>query len=451
MTRRKPSQYNFDALEFDETILKKHFTAPRRMKIDHVDLHHMTITGKDSDTNALTACYDTWQNRVASANYGVQGAQIRQYVWDQNAAWSTATTRGNHSGISIEHTNTTREPNWLVSEMTWQTGAKLTAYIHKKYKLGRPTKKTVKRHRDWFATACPGPYLGVKIYEAYIAAAAKYYDKIGTVAAPVNPKPPVGKPKVTYKATTQNGSGYDDVEGEASALERVREQLIPNIKKNLPDSLHVQEWSAVGEPDMVSETDDLLTTMTREAMKKGVGVYRRKATTNHVASGVIELTPKHSGNDKQCAWAVSTKMGVRVLDASPHLTSVADDKRDSNGLSGLEARKGQTRSMFKQLLAIAKEYDVDIRNIIIGGDFNSELAILSVAAEFGFVDALSLAKEKVNEEYNSFNGWKKTKKLGDHLDHFLVHKTAKVNKWLMAMDEEAADHNSITVTLELAA
>lgn len=449
MTRRKPSQYSFPKLEFDEQILKKHFTAPRRLKIKSVTIHHMTVVGKDTTTTALDACYNIWQNRVASANYGVQGTQVRQYVWDSNASWANASTTGNHESITIEHTNSSAAPNWYVSEATWQTGAKLTAYIHKVYGLGRPVKgKTVKRHRDWFATACPGPYLGDKIYDAYVKQAQKYYDAIGktpTTPAPVEP-PVNSKPRVSFKVATKNGAGYDSVKGEANALKRVREQLVPDIKKNLPDALCVQEWSAVGEPDMVSETDRLLTTMQREAIKKGVGVYRRKASTNHAASGVIELAPRLDGNDKQCAWMVVTKQGVRVLVGSPHLTSAADNK------GGYEARLGQTRSMFKQLLVLGEKLGVDKRNIVIAGDFNSETAILKVAAEFGFVDALSIAKTKVNAKHDSFNGWKKTPQNGEHLDHVLVHKDAVVTKWLLSLDDDGgSDHNGLTVTLELVA
>src|SRR5690606_19133637 len=140
MTRRSPSQYNLRKLRVDETILKKHFTAPRRGKIKFVVVHHMTIIGT-GDGRANDACYRVWQSRQASAHYGVDGKYIRQFVWDGNAAWSTANTTGNHNGISIEHANLTAGPSWKISETTWKTGAMLAAYIHLAYGLGRPTSK----------------------------------------------------------------------------------------------------------------------------------------------------------------------------------------------------------------------------------------------------------------------------------------------------------------------
>lgn len=454
MTRRTPTQYNWPTLEFDETILTKHITAPRRERIQFVVIHHMTVPGKDTATNALDACYNIWQTRVASAHYGVQGAQVRQYVWDSNAAWATANVHGNHAGISIEHTNLTLGPAWEVSNKTWKTGAKLAAHLHLVYRLGRPVKgKTVRRHLDFFPTGCPGPFLGDVVYDAYVKEAQRVYDEISKTKPPVKTpvKPPVGKPSVPFKVTTYNGAGYDSVRGEDNAVTRTRTRLVPNIRKDSPDALAVQEWSAVGEPDMVSETDRLLTSSAREAIAKGTGVYRKKSTTNHVASGVLQLAPKFAGNDKQCAWAVTSKNGVRALTASLHLTSVDDDDKDSKGLTGLEARLRQTRSAFKQLLAIAKEHDVDVRNIQVAGDFNSWSAVLAVAAEFGFVDSLDLAKTKVGGEHDSFNGWKKTPTKGRHLDHVLVHKTATVTQWALLVDEDASDHNRITVTVALAA
>lgn len=211
MTRRTTAEYDWNALEFDETILTKHFTAQASKDVRYIVVHHMTIVGK-GDGAALSACYRTWQSREASAHYGVDGKLVRQFVWDKDYAWATGNTAGNRYGISIEHANSTAGPKWLVGDETWKTGARLAAYLHKHYKMGRPVKdKTLRKHGSFTATACPGPYLGGTIWDKYVAEAQRVYDAIvkGTDPAPTptpDPTPePVGDSYVVQAGDTLYG------------------------------------------------------------------------------------------------------------------------------------------------------------------------------------------------------------------------------------------------------
>lgn len=225
MTRRSRSDYNWDKLQFDETILRKHFTAPRRGKIKFVVAHHMTIKGSGNGA-ANDACFNVWQSRPASAHYGVDGDYVRQFVWDGNAAWATANTTGNHSGISIEHANSTVGPSWKIADETWKTGARLAAHLHKAYGLGRPVSgKTLRRHRDFFPTACPGPYFD-SIWSDYVREAQRVYDQIvkGATPKPIpvirpNPKP---KPQLArYFAHAHLNTWGDSTEGARTFLKRL--------------------------------------------------------------------------------------------------------------------------------------------------------------------------------------------------------------------------------------
>lgn len=191
MTRRTPAQYDWDLALFNDRRLSKHFTSPRRAKISHVTLHHMTIVSSGSDAGnagALEGCYDTWQNRKASANYGVAGDQVWQFVSDNDAPWSDANGPSNQSTLSIEHANSTAGPKWVVAAETMETGQRLVATLHRLYGLGRPSRKTVKVHQDFLATACPGPYMMARL-DAYIAAAAKFYDAGANPVPPPDPTP----------------------------------------------------------------------------------------------------------------------------------------------------------------------------------------------------------------------------------------------------------------------
>lgn len=184
MTRRKPHEYDWSKAEFDETLLSKHYTAQSSRDIRFVVIHHMVIPDRDPDTDdALDACYDVWQTRRASAHYGVDGKFVRQYVWDKNEAWATGSDDGNDHGISIEHANLTLNKSgtaedYLIGEETLATSARLVATLHKIHKLGRPSSKTVRKHSDFFATACPGPHFD-RIWKSYIAACASAYDALG--------------------------------------------------------------------------------------------------------------------------------------------------------------------------------------------------------------------------------------------------------------------------------
>ncbi len=179
MTTRSPEQYDWTKALFNDRRLSKNFTSPRRSKITHVTLHHMTIVApvdKPRSTVAVEAAYDTWMGgRQASANYGVSGELVWQYVSDFDAAWSDANSTSTHSTLSIEHANSTAGPGWEISAATMRTGQRLVACLHRLYGLGRPTRKTVRVHRDYYATACPGPYMMAHLDE-YIAAAAHFYD-----------------------------------------------------------------------------------------------------------------------------------------------------------------------------------------------------------------------------------------------------------------------------------
>jgi N-acetylmuramoyl-L-alanine amidase len=196
MTRRTPAEFNWDALEFDETILDRHFTSPRELDIQFVVVHHMTVLGSGTG-GALDACYNIWQDREASAHYGVDGALVRQFVWDAGAAWATANYVGNHAGISIEHANSTTgdASGWKVSTLTWNTGARLAAYIHVLYELGRPTSNgngssgTLRTHQSFYSTACPGPFL-MSIWGQYVAEAQRVYDEITGTGSPTPPIAP---------------------------------------------------------------------------------------------------------------------------------------------------------------------------------------------------------------------------------------------------------------------
>lgn len=189
MTRRTIEQYNWPTLEFDETLLRVHFTSQSSKIVKAIVVHHMAMVGT-GDGKALDAIYRTWQVRPASAHYGVDGKYVRQYVWDRDRAWATGNRTANATTISIEHANSTGKPTWKVSDQTMKTGARLVAQLHWVYRLGRPIAgKTLHKHKDYVGTECPGPYLGGTHWDEYVKLAQADYDLISANGGPVIPPP----------------------------------------------------------------------------------------------------------------------------------------------------------------------------------------------------------------------------------------------------------------------
>lgn len=216
MTRRAPHEYNWNKLEFDETLLTKHFTPLSGRKITGVSIHHMIVLNRDMNKpDALDACYNIWMDRPASANYGVDGDFVRQFVWDKDFAWANANTWANNHLISIEHANATldlpgTDNDYVVDERTFYTGAKLTAFVLLLNDLtprldprfngrGFDKSSTIFSHGQLSdsGTACPGPFMRRNINRYFdivndIYSTAKRGGKIET--APANPQRSVPQP-----------------------------------------------------------------------------------------------------------------------------------------------------------------------------------------------------------------------------------------------------------------
>lgn len=152
-------------------------------KINGIVVHHAASTSLSSIGTVFSD-----PERRASAQYGVGGKEIHQYVSEANTAWHCGNWYGNHATVGIETTNSTGSPNWKVADQTLETLIKLVADIAKRNNLGKlwldPSADypTLSGHKDWYgaATACPGPYLYPKLQ--YIA------DKANEINYPPAPK-----------------------------------------------------------------------------------------------------------------------------------------------------------------------------------------------------------------------------------------------------------------------
>lgn len=129
-------------------------------KISEITVHHAAgIVSVD----ALGKLWQT-KGRNGSSHYGVSGAQIGQYVSEDDIAWTNSNWTANCRAVTIEVSNSSGAPNWKVSDTSLQTLVKLVADIARRNGLfPLVVGKTLTYHSMYTSTACPGPYLKGKL------------------------------------------------------------------------------------------------------------------------------------------------------------------------------------------------------------------------------------------------------------------------------------------------
>ncbi len=147
---------------------------------------------------SIQGILEVWRTRPASAHFQVDAyGALGQYVRIPEYAWAQGVTVANEESISIEMCNSTLDPTWEVAPVTWKSGARLCGWLHAKVIGVRPTRTTVKKHKDWKATVCSGPYIDT-VFDTMIAESQAAYDYFMTpvVVEPPPPPPPPPEPEV---------------------------------------------------------------------------------------------------------------------------------------------------------------------------------------------------------------------------------------------------------------
>lgn len=126
-------------------------------------------------------------NREASANYLIfTDGTIKSQVPEEYRAWTTGSWEVDASSITVEIQNSTNGPEWKVSDKAIAALVNLIADIARRYKWGSVPAWRVRGHREFAATACPGPYLFPKLGSIAASADAK-------LKAPAKPSKPSGQ------------------------------------------------------------------------------------------------------------------------------------------------------------------------------------------------------------------------------------------------------------------
>lgn len=198
----KKSKLTTDVVDFGK---KK--SNPRGLdKVIRITPHHMAgnMGAKECARYHLTT-----KERNASANYYINGKDIVCGVSEDRRAWTSGSPSNDYSAITIEVANSTKGPDWKISDASYKSLVALCADICERYGIDPHydgTKKgTITMHKMFATTTCPGPYLSKLItsgqFEKDII--AKMHGASNDVKPePAKPKDPVSKSflvKVTAK------------------------------------------------------------------------------------------------------------------------------------------------------------------------------------------------------------------------------------------------------------
>lgn len=149
------------------TILTNHYSSRNGTKVDKITIHHM------AGNLSAESCGRVFQNREASANYGIDSnGRVGCYVDEDYRAWSTANPSNDRRAINIELANDVIGGDWHVSDTAINKCIELCVDICQRHGISRlnytgGTDGNLTRHNMFMATTCPGPYLQSKF--PYIA------------------------------------------------------------------------------------------------------------------------------------------------------------------------------------------------------------------------------------------------------------------------------------------
>lgn len=151
----------------------------RTSKITTFAIHHMA----GFMSGAQCAKMFSNPNKGASANYCIgQDGEAWASAGEEYRAWTSSTgnvANGDQCAITFELANCTGAPEWKVGDKTIEKCIQIMVDVCQRYGIKEvkwSNDKNVRKndptvmymHKDWVATACPGPYLEKKIPEYII-------------------------------------------------------------------------------------------------------------------------------------------------------------------------------------------------------------------------------------------------------------------------------------------
>lgn len=144
-----------------EVDFGKKKSNPRGLdRVVRITPHHMAgnMGAKECAKYHLTT-----KERNASANYYINGKDIVCGVSEDRRAWTSNSGANDYTAITIEVANSTKSPDWKISDESYKSLVALCADICERYNIvphyDGTKKGTITMHKMFSSTSCPGPYL----------------------------------------------------------------------------------------------------------------------------------------------------------------------------------------------------------------------------------------------------------------------------------------------------
>ena len=196
-------KYTNSSLATKKNLFTTNYNDRGGKKIDRITVHHM------AGNLTIDGCKNALQSRGGSVNYAIQSdGAIGLLLEEKNRAWTSSSPDNDYRAVTIEVANAPNagEPDWKVTDAALQSTIKLCADICKRNGIkkltftGQLNGSNLTMHKWFYATGCPGQYLGGKF--PYIVQEVNKILNGGTPSPTPTPTPSTGE---TVKITNKNG------------------------------------------------------------------------------------------------------------------------------------------------------------------------------------------------------------------------------------------------------
>lgn len=177
------------------------YTSRQGRGVTRVIVHHWAGT-RGGDSRLTNPSEDVSANYILYSDGTLVGQVPEEY-----RAWTSGSWEADSYSITVEIQNSAVGGEWPVSDKAVAKLVELIADVARRYKWGSVTRSRVRGHREFAATACPGPYLWDRLDSIAKQANAKLG---GKAPAPVKPSAPSGSLDALAQAVIRGEYGNGD-------------------------------------------------------------------------------------------------------------------------------------------------------------------------------------------------------------------------------------------------
>ena len=162
------------------------YSSRSGVAVRYLIAHHWAGTGRSGYGRLIDP------NADVSANYIIMDGLTYGQVPEEHRAWTSGSWDADAPAITVEAQNSAGAPEWPLSPANYEAYIRLTADIASRYGWGYVNRTRVKGHREFSATACPGPWLWARL-DDFVAKAHAILTGGKPIVTPPSGSNPSGK------------------------------------------------------------------------------------------------------------------------------------------------------------------------------------------------------------------------------------------------------------------